>query len=140
MYSSRSKIEDILKKKEKKKPKKKESQIFDKPKANKSINSSQSRKLTYKQKFNKKYKQPLNKSNTLKEISELSKVQLIILKEVYNRGIGAAKTAGISRPNVQSKEQWAYGRVYAFIIKYYNKKEPQDQDKDLMREVDLDFQ
>ena len=72
---------------------------------------------TYKQKFNKKYKQPLNQSNSLKNISDLSGYSLSAIKKIYNKGIGAAKTAGISRPQVKSKEQWAYGRVYASISK-----------------------
>ncbi len=72
---------------------------------------------SYKQKFNKKHNQPLNQSNSLKNISDLSGYSLSGLKKIYNKGIGAAKTAGISRPQVKSKEQWAYGRVYASISK-----------------------
>ena len=72
---------------------------------------------SYKQKFNKKYKQPLNQSNSLKNISDLSGFSLSGLKKIYNKGIGAAKTAGISRPQVKSKEQWAYARVYAAVSK-----------------------
>jgi len=72
---------------------------------------------TFKQKFNKKHKQPLNKSNSIKEISTLSGYKLSGLQKIYNKGIGAAKTAGISRPNVKSKEQWAVARVYASISK-----------------------
>lgn len=74
--------------------------------------------LTYKQKFNKKHKQPLNKSNSLKEISELSGYELKGLKGIYNKGIGAYKTNPQSvRPQVKSAEQWAYARVYASISK-----------------------
>jgi len=72
---------------------------------------------TFKQKFNKKHKQPLNKSNSIKEISTLSGYKLSGLQKIYNKGIGAAKTAGISRPNVKSKEQWAIARIYASISK-----------------------
>jgi len=71
--------------------------------------------LTYKQKFNKKHGQPLNKSNSLDKIAKLSGIKRSAIQKIYNKGIGAAKTAGISRPNVKSKEQWAYGRVYASI-------------------------
>lgn len=70
--------------------------------------------LTYKQKFNKKYKQPLNQSNSLNDISRLTGYKKSGLQTIYNKGIGAFKTAGPSRPNMQ-KDQWAYARVYAAI-------------------------
>jgi hypothetical protein len=73
------------------------------------------KQLTYKQKFNKKHGQPLNQSNSLDKIAKLSGIKRSAIQKIYNKGIGAAKTAGISRPNVKSKEQWAYGRVYASI-------------------------
>lgn len=73
---------------------------------------------TFKQKFNKKHKQPLNKSNSLKEISKLSGYTLSGLQKIYNKGIGAYKTNPQSvRPNVKSAEQWAIARVYASISK-----------------------
>jgi len=73
---------------------------------------------TFKQKFNKKYKQPLNKSNSLKEISNLSGYTLSGLQKIYNKGIGAYKNNPQSvRPNVKSAEQWAIARVYASISK-----------------------
>ena len=71
--------------------------------------------LTFKQKFNKKHNQPLNQSNSLDKIAKLSGIKRSAIQKIYNKGIGAAKTAGISRPNVKSPEQWAYGRVYASI-------------------------
>ena len=70
--------------------------------------------LTYKQKFNKKHNQPLNKSNSLKNISKLSGIKLSNIQKIYNKGIGAFKTAGPSRPNM-TKESWAYARIYASI-------------------------
>ncbi len=73
---------------------------------------------TFKQKFNKKHKQPLNKSNSIKEISKLSGYKLSGLQKIYNKGIGAYKTNPQSvRPNVKSKEQWAIARIYASISK-----------------------
>jgi len=73
---------------------------------------------TFKQKFNKKHKQPLNKSNSIKEISTLSGYKLSGLQKIYNKGIGAYKTNPQSvRPNVKSKEQWAIARIYASISK-----------------------
>jgi len=70
--------------------------------------------LTYKQKFNKKYKQPLNKSNSLSDISRLTGYKLSGLRTIYNKGVGAYKSNPQSvRKNVKSPEQWAMARVYA---------------------------
>lgn len=72
--------------------------------------------LTYKQKFNKKHGQKLDEDNSLKEISDKSGYKLSGLQTIYNKGIGAYKTNPSSvRPNVKSKERWAYARVYASI-------------------------
>jgi len=74
--------------------------------------------LTYKQKFNKKYKQPLDKSNSLSDISRLTGFKRSGLQIIYNKGIGAYKTNRASvRPTVTSKEQWAMARVYASVNK-----------------------
>jgi len=72
--------------------------------------------LTYKQKFNRKYKQPLNQSNSLSQISKLTGYKRSGLQTIYNKGVGAFKTAGPSRPNMK-KEQWAMARVYASVNK-----------------------
>jgi hypothetical protein len=136
---------------ERKKKKKKANDLFEKPSANKSINSSSTRTITYKQKVNKRFKQPLNKSNNLNDLSKLSKIPLKILREVYNKGSGAYESSlGSVRlkkdfsknPDLRkgksmrlSKSQWSYARVYAFIEKTYNKKEPQNQDPQLMKEA-----
>jgi RNA polymerase-interacting CarD/CdnL/TRCF family regulator len=34
-----------------------------------------------------------------------------------------------------SKEQWAIARVYAFVMKTLNPREPQNQDKDLIKKA-----
>jgi len=74
--------------------------------------------ITNKQKFNAKYKQPKDQSNSKEDISKLTKIPITILDEVYDRGIGAYKTNPKSvRPNVKSKEEWAMARVYAFVMK-----------------------
>lgn len=74
--------------------------------------------LTYKQRFNKKYKQSLNKSNSLSDISRLTGYKLSGLRTIYNKGVGAYKTnPGSVRPNVKSPEQWAMARVYASVNK-----------------------
>jgi hypothetical protein len=73
---------------------------------------------TYKQKFNKKYGNPINKSNSLKEISEKTGYKLSGIKTIFQKGKGAYKTNPESvRPSVKSPEQWAYARVYASVDK-----------------------
>jgi hypothetical protein len=68
--------------------------------------------------FKKKHAIPSSQSLSLKEIATLSKVPIKALQEVYNKGIGAYKTNPESvRPQVTSKEQWAFARVYAFVMK-----------------------
>lgn len=53
---------------------------------------------------------------SLKEKSKESGISYSILKEVFDRGIGAYKTnPGSVRPSVNSKEQWAFARVNSFI-------------------------
>jgi hypothetical protein len=76
---------------------------------------------------------PRTTSLSLKEIAQLSQIPLKALKEVYNRGIGAWKgnissvrlkndfsknpnTAKYPRSARLSKEQWAFGRVYSFVL------------------------
>jgi hypothetical protein len=73
--------------------------------------------MTNREQFLKKHKLPKDTSLSLMEISKLSGFPLTALRLVYNKGIGAAKTTGITRPEVTSPEQWAMGRVYAFVMK-----------------------
>lgn len=72
---------------------------------------------TYKNKFNKKYGQPKDKSNSLADIARLTGRSKASLQKIYNKGIGAFKTNPSSvRPNVKSKERWAYARVYSAVM------------------------
>ena len=72
--------------------------------------------VSYKNKFNKKYGQPPDKSNSLSDISRLSGYKKSGLQTIYNKGIGAFRTNRASvRPTVKSKEQWAMARVYAAV-------------------------
>lgn len=74
--------------------------------------------LTYKQKFNKKHRQPMNQANSLEDIAKLSGYKLSGIKTVFDKGKGAYKSNPQSvRPNVKSAEQWAYARVYAAVDK-----------------------
>lgn len=71
---------------------------------------------TYKQQFNKKHKQPLNKSNSLEDISKLSGYKLKGIKTIFDKGKGAFKSNPQSvRPHIKSPEAWAYARVYASV-------------------------
>ena len=68
--------------------------------------------------FKKKHKIDPNQSLSLKEISELSKMPLKALQEVFDKGVGAYHTNPTSvRPMVTSPDQWAFARVYAFVMK-----------------------
>ena len=74
--------------------------------------------LTYKQKFNKKYNQPINESNSLKEVSDKTGYKLSGLQTIYNKGVGAFRTNRSSvRPHIKSEDAWAMARVYASINK-----------------------
>jgi len=71
---------------------------------------------SYKNKFNRKYKQPLNKSNSLADIAKLTGYQKAGLQTIFNKGIGAYKSnPGSVRKNVKSPEQWSMARVYAAV-------------------------
>jgi hypothetical protein len=55
---------------------------------------------------------------SLEEISKLSGMPKAALQEVFDKGVGAYKTNPSSvRPSVNSPEQWAFGRVYSFVMK-----------------------
>jgi len=72
--------------------------------------------LTYKQKFNKKYGFPRDKSHSLSAIAKTTGYKKSGLQTIYNKGIGAYKTnPGSVRPQVKSAEQWAMARLYAAI-------------------------
>jgi alkyl sulfatase BDS1-like metallo-beta-lactamase superfamily hydrolase len=73
--------------------------------------------MTYKEKFNRKYKQEKGTSNSLTKIAKLTGHSRANLQKIYNKGIGAYKTnPGSVRPNVKSKEQWAMARVYSAVM------------------------
>lgn len=100
------------------KPKKKKTQkeLFEKGKDTEK-KKQKIKPTTFKEKFNKKHNQPLNKSNSLKEISDLSGYTLKGIKGIFNKGIGAYKTNPQSvRPHIKSAEAWAYGRIYSAVM------------------------
>ena len=92
---------------------------------------------TNREKFLRKHGLPMDTHLSLIDISKKAGMPLNALRKVYDRGIGAAKTNLESvrlkpgtkygpafKKNVDaprsaklSPEQWAYGRVYAFVMK-----------------------
>ncbi len=101
---------------------------------------------SYKQKFNKKYGFSLNEPHNLNEISKITKVKKSILQQVFNRGIGAWKNnissvrlksgkkdySVTDRSKKMSPEQWAYARVYSFLM---GGKTSKTADKDLYDKI-----
>lgn len=51
-----------------------------------------------------------------KAVSKVTGISKSILDDVYDRGIGAAKSTG-TRASVNSEEQWARARIYSFVTK-----------------------
>lgn len=73
--------------------------------------------LTYKDKFNTKYKFPKGTSHSIAEIAKITGYKLSGLKTIFDKGIGAYKTNPSSvRPNITSPEQWAYARIYSAVM------------------------
>ena len=71
---------------------------------------------TYKQKFNLKYNQPKDQSNSLDDISRLTGFKKSGLQTIFNKGIGAFRTRPDSvRKGITSEDQWAMARVYAAV-------------------------
>jgi hypothetical protein len=83
--------------------------------------------LTHREKVLRRY--GLKEGQSLAELSKATGEPLSVLREVYNRGIGAYKTnptsvrmkgsfkKGVNAPMSKklSKEQWAMARVYSFL-------------------------
>lgn len=95
---------------------------------------------------------PKDTSLSLEDIAELSQIPLDALQEVYNRGIGAWKTniasvrlkkdfsknpdtSKFPRSARLSKEQWGFGRVFAFALG--TKKVFYGADKDIAKKYNL---
>jgi len=91
---------------------------------------------TNKQKFNRKFGLDKDKSHSKASLTRLTGISKKDLDEIFDRGVGAFRTNPSSvRKSVNSEEQWAYGRIYAFIMKTYdgikNNKEKINQDNQL---------
>lgn len=72
---------------------------------------------TYKEKFNKKYKQPLDTSNSIKKIAELSGIKYRNALKIVEKGRGAFYSNPSSvRPNVKSATRWGISRLYSAVM------------------------
>jgi len=93
---------------------------------------------TYKERFNKKFNQAKDTSNSKSKMVRLTGIPKSVLDESFDRGVGAFKNPGPSRPNM-TKESWAFGRLYAFIMKSYDAvkkgKDKINQDNDLYEKI-----
>jgi hypothetical protein len=68
--------------------------------------------------FKNRHNVPLGKTLSLDEIAHLSGMPVAALNEVYERGMGAYHSNPQSvRPQVHSPQQWAFARVYSFVMK-----------------------
>ena len=73
--------------------------------------------LTYKQKFNKKYGQPLNQSNSIAQISRLSGYKASGLRTIREKGEGAFFSNPKSvRKQVKNPTQWGVARIYSAVM------------------------
>ena len=74
-------------------------------------------KLTYKQKFNKKYGFPKDKAHSLRDIARITGRSYKGIKQIFEKGEGAYYSNPASvRKNVKSPQQWAYSRVYSAVM------------------------
>ena len=92
--------------------------------------------LTYKQKFNKKYKFEKNKSHSIKEIAKLSKIKYSNALKIIKKGEGAFYSNPQSvRKFVKNPTQWGYARVYSAVM---GGKAQQIDHKHLVKKVNRD--
>ncbi len=72
---------------------------------------------TYKQKFNKRHKQPINQSNSVAKIARLSGISVANARKIVKKGEGAYKSNPKSvRPQVMSATQWGIARLYSVVM------------------------
>lgn len=87
--------------------------------------------VTYREKFLAKHKLPKDTSLSLTEIASYSGMPVAALRKVYEKGLGAyhsnpesVRVKGTFKKDPKaplsikvSPQQWAYGRVMAFVMK-----------------------
>ena len=73
--------------------------------------------LTFKQKFNKKYGFPKDKSHSLRDIARITGRSYKGIKQIFEKGEGAYFSNPQSvRAVVKRPQQWAYSRVYSAVM------------------------
>tara|TARA_R100000935_G_C2675449_1_gene100575 strand:+ start:117 stop:383 length:267 start_codon:yes stop_codon:yes gene_type:complete len=73
--------------------------------------------LTYKEKFNRKHKQPLQESNSVKKIALLSGIKYSNALKIVKKGEGAYySNPGSVRKQVMSARQWGIARLYSAVM------------------------
>jgi len=104
---------------------------------------------TFKSKYNNKYGFPKNESHSVEDISKKTGIKKSILQDVYDRGIGAWKSnptsvrsksgdkkdSGFPLSKRMTKERWAYGRVYGFVMKNPKQVGEGKPDNDLFKKL-----
>jgi len=104
---------------------------------------------TFKSKYNNKYGFPKNESHSVEDISKTSGIKKSILQDVYDRGVGAWKSnptsvrsksgikkdSGFPLSKRMTKERWAYGRVYGFVMKNPKQVGEGKPDNDLFKKL-----
>ena len=71
---------------------------------------------TYKDKFNAKHNQPLDTTNSIKKIAELSGIKYRNALKIVEKGRGAFYSNPKSvRPNVKSATRWGIARLYSAV-------------------------
>jgi hypothetical protein len=73
--------------------------------------------LTYKERFNRKYGFPQDKSHSVADIAKLTGLKKSGLETIVDKGQGAFFSNPQSvRPTVKSPEQWGMARLYSAVM------------------------
>jgi len=87
--------------------------------------------ITNKDRYNTKYGFPKGTSHSKRDISKTTGIPMSILNQVYDRGLGARKsnptsvrrasdgkkTGTNTLKGKMSGSQWAFGRIFSFVMK-----------------------
>ncbi len=73
--------------------------------------------VSNKQKFNRMYKQDKEQANSKEDISRLTKIPIKFLNEIFDRGLKAYENTTKDIKKKVNKNAYAFGRLYAFIVK-----------------------
>ena len=72
--------------------------------------------LTFKNRFNKKHGQPLNKANSIKDIAKKSGIKYKNALKIVEKGEAAFYNNRASvRPHIKSATAWGVSRLYASV-------------------------